>query len=124
MKEVYKSWLSIDWIFFLGLSDPYCMLCVIQDGQGDKVSDNGNKIKKRLLRQFVEEKDVKLTKIMMKTLNPEWNQQFKLWVSFFLKSFDCQNFHRFWTKFIREQIVTQRSMGHEAPKYPPQYPGP
>ena len=54
------------------------MLCVIQAGQGDKVSDNGNKIKKRLLRQFVEEKDVKLTKIMMKTLNPEWNQNFKL----------------------------------------------
>ena len=61
-----------------GLSDPYCMLCVIKDGQGDKVSDNGNKIKKKLLRQFVDEKDVKLTKIVMKTLNPEWNQHFKL----------------------------------------------
>ena len=28
-----------------------------------------------------------------------------------------------WT-FIRGQSVTQRSMGREAPRYPPQYPGP
>ena len=29
----------------------------------------------------------------------------------------------FWTKFIGGQSVTQRSMGREAPRYPPQYPG-
>ena len=27
-------------------------------------------------------------------------------------------------QFIRGQSVTQRSMGCEAPRYPPQYPGP
>ena len=27
-------------------------------------------------------------------------------------------------QFIRGQSVTQRSMGREAPRYPPQYPGP
>ena len=27
-------------------------------------------------------------------------------------------------QFIREQSVTQRSMGREAPRYPPQCPGP
>jgi len=54
------------------------MLCIVKDGEGDKVSDNGNKIKKRVLRQFVEESDVKMTKIKMRTLNPEWNQHFKL----------------------------------------------
>uniref|UniRef100_A0A7M5UIZ8 C2 domain-containing protein n=1 Tax=Clytia hemisphaerica TaxID=252671 RepID=A0A7M5UIZ8_9CNID len=60
-----------------GFSDPYCMLCIIKDGEGDKVSDNGNKIKKQVLRHLREENDVKMTKIQMKTLNPEWNQPFK-----------------------------------------------
>lgn len=60
-----------------GLSDPYCMMCLINNGEGDKISDNGNKRKKKLLRQFKNENDVKLTKIKLKTLNPEWNQHFK-----------------------------------------------
>ena len=34
----------------------------------------------------------------------------------------CQDFHCFWT-FIRGQSVTQRNMGHGAPRYPPQDPG-
>ena len=43
--------------------------------------------------------------------------------------FNCQDFHCFWTvwffgQFIRGQSVTQRSMGREAPRYPPQCPGP
>ena len=54
------------------------MLCIIKDGEGDKVSDNGNKIKKQVLRHIRDESDVKMTKIQMKTLNPEWNQPFKL----------------------------------------------
>ena len=37
------------------------------------------------------------------------------------KPFKCQDF---W--FIRghKDVVTQRSMGHQAPRYPPRYPGP
>ena len=54
------------------------MLSIIKDGEADKISDNGNKIKKKVLRQFREEDQVKMTKIQMKTLNPEWNQPFKL----------------------------------------------
>ena len=54
------------------------MMCLIKEGEGEKVSDNGNKRKKKVLRSFVNESDVKLTKIKMRTLNPEWNQHFKL----------------------------------------------
>lgn len=56
------------------------MMCIIRDGDGEKVSDNGNKRKKKILKDFVEESAVKLTKIQPKTLNPEWNQTFKLYV--------------------------------------------
>ena len=43
---------------------------------------------------------------------------------FFFQPFNCQDFHYFWTlDFIGGQSITQRSMGREAPRYPPQYPG-
>ena len=40
------------------------------------------------------------------------------------KPYIFQDFHCFWTQFIRGQSIKQRSMGCEAPRYPPQYPGP
>ena len=54
------------------------MLSLINIGEGVKVSDNGNKRKKKVLRQFKGEGDIKMTKIKLNTLNPEWNQRFKL----------------------------------------------
>ncbi|XP_065677950.1 BAI1-associated protein 3 isoform X1 [Hydra vulgaris] len=62
-----------------GFSDPYCMISVIDIGEGD-VKDKSKK-KKKVLRDFQKEEDIKLTKIKLKTLHPEWNQHFKFVVN-------------------------------------------
>ena len=62
----------------LGLSDPYCMLGVLKDTQGRKISKDGKKTKKLVLRDIQDEHNVQLTKIKDRTLNPVWNEQFSL----------------------------------------------
>ena len=63
---------------FLGLSDPYCMLSIIDDEEGNKLSKDKKRVKKRVLRDLREEGFVNLTKIKFNTLNPVWNESFKL----------------------------------------------
>lgn len=54
------------------------MMSLIEEGEGAKMSDNGNKVKKKALRNFRTEDEVELTKIKLRTLNPEWKESFKL----------------------------------------------
>ena len=65
----------------LGLSDPYCMLGILKDTQGRKVSKDGKKVKKIVLTELQDEERVQMTKVKDDTLNPVWNEQFKLYVS-------------------------------------------
>ena len=54
------------------------MISIIDSSAGE-INNHGKK-KKKVLRDFQKEEDVKLTKIKLKTLNPEWKQYFKLCV--------------------------------------------
>jgi len=64
-----------------GFSDPYCMLGVLKDTQGRKISKDGKKTKTLVLRDIQDEHHVQLTKIKDRTLNPVWNEQFSLEVN-------------------------------------------
>lgn len=66
---------------FLGLSDPYCMLGILKDTQGRKVSKDGRNLKKIVLTELQDEENVQLTTIKDRTLDPVWNEQFSLYVS-------------------------------------------
>ena len=53
------------------------MLSLIRAGEGQKTSKDGTN-KKVLLRQLKSENDVKYTKVIDGTLQPQWKQSFKL----------------------------------------------
>ena len=50
------------------------MLCLINSGE----IEHGGK-KKKLLRDFRKGEEISITKVMKKTLNPVWNQSYKLY---------------------------------------------
>eukprot|EP00794_Sanderia_malayensis_P009157 gene9157-10130_t len=64
-----------------GLSDPYCMLSVINSKEGSKPSKDGKRVKKIVLRNIRDEDNVKLTRIRMNTLYPVWNEHFEFEVN-------------------------------------------
>ena len=72
------SQISFALIFLAGLSDPYCMLSLIYEGERMAISDKTKQRRKSTIRQFKRENEVKVTKIELRTLEPEWNQRFKL----------------------------------------------
>lgn len=65
-------------IFAPGLSDPYCMLGILKDTEGKKLSKDGKRMKKIALTEIRDEQTVQMTRIKMNTLDPVWNEQFSL----------------------------------------------
>ena len=63
----------------IGLSDPYCRLGILNEMHKEK-----HTVKQKELQQWKKEKlvgSVVSTKIKQATLEPEWNEDFSLWVS-------------------------------------------
>ena len=63
----------------LGLSDPYCMLGLMNK---DMIEEKlGKKAKRRIsstVRESLDENNIQMTKVKENTLNPEWNETFTL----------------------------------------------
>uniref|UniRef100_A0AAR2LDQ4 Unc-13 homolog D (C. elegans) n=1 Tax=Pygocentrus nattereri TaxID=42514 RepID=A0AAR2LDQ4_PYGNA len=72
-----------------GFSDPYCLLTIMQKGQEAKSSSIPSKVQKAVLKDSAKRREVFQTDIKKQTLNPVWDQTFKL----VFEDITSNNFH-------------------------------
>uniref|UniRef100_A0A3B4C2A6 Unc-13 homolog D (C. elegans) n=1 Tax=Pygocentrus nattereri TaxID=42514 RepID=A0A3B4C2A6_PYGNA len=85
-----------------GFSDPYCLLTIMQKGQEAKSSSIPSKVQKAVLKDSAKRREVFQTDIKKQTLNPVWDQTFKL----VFEDITSNNFHmEMWDKDEEVSLV-------------------